>query len=91
MSVPPDSTNPDQLIADLQRQLAERTAERDEAFARETAASEILQVISQSPTDVQPVLDVIAERAVKLCEGESCAVFRYDGTLQHFAAFSRNT
>ena len=91
MSVPPDSPNPDQLIADLQRQLSERTAERDEALARETAASEILQVISQSPTDVQPVLDVIAERAVKLCEGESCAVFRYDGTLQYFAAFSRNT
>src|SRR5262249_47625564 len=53
--------------------------------------SEILQVISQSPTDVQPVLDVIAERAVKLCEGESCAVFRYDGALQHFAAVSSNT
>jgi len=51
MSATPDSTLADseQLIADLQRQLAECKAERDEALQRETATAEILQVINSSP------------------------------------------
>src|SRR5262249_5833263 len=47
---------------------------------------DILRVISQSPTDVQPVFDAIVGAAVRLCEGAHCSLFRYDGTLQHFAA-----
>ena len=48
MSATPDSTSadPERLIADLQRQLAERTAERDAALERETATAEVLQVIN---------------------------------------------
>jgi hypothetical protein len=47
----PDSTlaDPHQISADLQRQLAECRAERDEALARETAMAEVLQVINSSP------------------------------------------
>jgi hypothetical protein len=54
MSATPDDTltDPEQLIADLQRQLAECRAERDEALQRETATAEVLQVINSSPGDL---------------------------------------
>jgi signal transduction histidine kinase len=51
-----------------------------------TATSEILRVISSSPTDVQPVFDTIARSAVRLCGGIFGAVFRYDGELVHLVA-----
>jgi hypothetical protein len=89
MSATPDSTStdPEQGIADLERQLAERTAERDEALRRETATAEVLQVINSSPGDLKPVFDVILERAMHLC-GASFGIFRitYDGALFHTVA-----
>jgi hypothetical protein len=50
MSATPDSTltDPEQLIADLQRQLDECRAERDEALEYQTATSDVLNVISRS-------------------------------------------
>src|SRR5262249_27546933 len=42
--------------------------------------------ISRSPTDVQPVFDMIAESAARLCEGQFCFVYRFDGQLLHFVA-----
>src|SRR5262249_29127624 len=60
--------------------------ETKEALERQTATSEILQVISQSPTDAQPVFDVIARSAVTLCDGYFSLVGVSDGHLLHLRA-----
>ncbi|OCP21043.1 histidine kinase [Ensifer sp. LC54] len=60
-----------------------------EALEQQTATSEILRVISTSPTDAQPVFDTIAQRAARLCGAQFCHVFRYDGELLHFVAHHR--
>jgi GAF domain-containing protein len=62
--------------------------ETKEALERQTATSEILRVISQSPTDVQPVFDTIAGAALKLCRASSANVFTFDGQLLHLAALA---
>jgi two-component system, NtrC family, sensor kinase len=57
-----------------------------EALEQQTATSEILRVISSSPTDVQPVFETIAQRAKRLCDARECGVFRFDGALIHLVA-----
>jgi GAF domain-containing protein len=51
-----------------------------------TATSEILRVISSSPTDVQPVFDTIVRSAVRLCDGLHGTAVRFDGEMMHLAA-----
>src|SRR5207248_493978 len=62
--------------------------ETREALEQQTATANILGVISSSPTDVQPTFDAIAESAVRLCGATNGMVFRFDGSLIHFAAHS---
>jgi GAF domain-containing protein len=58
------------------------------ALERQTATSEILRVISQSQTDVQPVFDTIVDAVLRLAGAASANVFTYDGTLVHLAAMA---
>jgi two-component system NtrC family sensor kinase len=60
--------------------------ETKEALEQQTATSEILRVISSSPTDVQPVLDAIARRAVELCGAYFANVFLVEADLVHWRA-----
>ena len=70
----------------LLNELRQRTGDLSEALEQQTATSEILRVISGSPTDVRPIFDAIVRSASRLCGGEYAIVTRYDGELLHLAA-----
>ena len=68
-----------QNIQSLQRAL-------DESLEREGATSDILRMIASSPTELQPVLDAIAERAARLCDAADTLLWRVDGNVRRIAA-----
>jgi GAF domain-containing protein len=70
----------------LFQELQARNRDLTEALEQQTATSEILRVISSSPTDLQPVFDIIVSNAAQLCEGSGASVVRYDGELLHLVA-----
>ena len=73
------STQLRESYAGLERKVDERTHELANSLEQQTAISEILRVISSSPTDVQPVLDAVAERAAHLCHAPFSRVMLIDG------------
>jgi len=96
MSATHNSTLADcqQLVADLQRQLAECRAERDEALEYQTATSDVLKVISRSTFDLQPILDTLVETGQRLCGSDNATlairegdVFRCLATRSHDPAY----
>ena len=68
--------------ATLEQRVVDRTRELTETLEQQTATAEILRVISQSPTDVQPVLDVVAAAARRFCGAtDAVIVLRDDANI----------
>jgi signal transduction histidine kinase len=77
------------LFTELQeknRALTTAHAQVTESLEQQTATSEILRVISSSPTDIQPVFDTIVKSVARLCDGMFATLHRFDSELLHWVA-----
>ena len=72
--------------ARLLNELRQRTTDLTEALEQQTATSEVLQVISGSAGDVQPVFEAVLANAVQLCDAKFGTINRWDGEVLHLVA-----
>ena len=73
-------------IEQRERIIRARTAELQDLLEYQTATSDVLDVISRSPSQLQPVFDAIAHSATRLCGASRGHIFRFDGEFLRFAA-----
>jgi signal transduction histidine kinase/putative methionine-R-sulfoxide reductase with GAF domain len=77
------------LFTELQQKndaLTQAHAQVSESLEQQTATSEILRVISSSPTDLQPVMDAVAENAARVCGAADALIFHVEGGALHRVA-----
>ena len=72
--------------ARLLNELRQRTTDLSEALEQQTATSDVLQVISSSPGDVEPVFAAMLENASRICDANFGNIFRWDGDALHLIA-----
>jgi signal transduction histidine kinase len=80
-------------VPDLQKQLDQRTRELAEAqkqlaeaLEQQTATSDVLTVISNTPGELQPVFEAMLENATRICDAKFGMLFRYEGGLFNLVA-----
>jgi two-component system, sensor histidine kinase len=73
----------------LEQEVEERTRDLSEALEYQTAMSDVLNVISRSPTQLQPVLDVIVNTAARLCAAEYSYIAKYERNSLRYVAHVR--
>ena len=72
--------------ARLLNELRQRTTDLTEALDQQTATSDVLQVISSSPGDLEPVFATMLEKAVRICDATFGNIYRWDGNALHVVA-----
>jgi two-component system, NtrC family, sensor kinase len=73
-------------IAAQEKTIAAQAQEIREGAEQQTATGEILRVIAGSPTDIRPVLDVVAESAARLCNATDAVISQVDGEFSRIVA-----
>src|SRR5262249_34101197 len=67
-------------------ELARRTRERDEALEQQRATAEVLKIISASPSELRPVLEVVVRSAARYCKADDVTILELDGQDLRIAA-----
>src|SRR5215831_18662064 len=70
---------PSPSASSAEAKIAQLTRERDDALEQQRAAAEVLKIISASPTEFRPVLEVIVESAARFCDADDVTIFELDG------------
>ena len=66
--------------------LTKRTTDLTEALEQQTATSEVLQIISRSPNDLEPIFSSMLDNAVRICDAKFGSIFRWTGGALHLVA-----